>query len=123
MLFIGVYLWAQPMYPPYFDPVVLPERDYWVTEDHHHRDKVVVNVLKDGRYMLNGEDCSPARLTMLLQRLAVMHPDADGLSTIGVKIRADYRVPWKAVNRVLDICWKARIWRVSFGVRVKGGYW
>jgi biopolymer transport protein ExbD len=122
LAFAGAYLAGLPSYP-YFDPVVLPEAEVPACDDSQPRHRMIINVLKDGRYMLQGGESSAEKLTGFLRTHATQHLDADGLSTLAVKIRADYRVPWKSVDRVLDICRELKIWRVSFGVRVKGEYW
>ncbi len=44
----------------------------------------------------------------------------DGLSKLGVRIRADKRAPWGAVQEVLMGCMNAKVWRFSFGA-LRGG--
>jgi hypothetical protein len=55
-----------------------------------------------------------------LMRRAIERCGPDGLSTLGVRVRADARAPWAAVTGVLMGCMEARVWRVSFAAMVEG---
>ena len=90
---------------------------YKATEDKNPpKGRIVVNVLPSGDVRINAVSYKREALEAFLARQAVAHPDADGLSTLSLKIRADADVQYKYVQEVMMACMKARIWRVSFGV-------
>jgi len=56
-----------------------------------------------------------------LARMAAGHPSRNGrFSDMGVLVHADVRAPWERVERVLQHCAEAGIWRVSFAVLRRG---
>ncbi len=63
---------------------------------------------------------SNARTWTQLQTLAGMLPAPDGLSSLGVRIRADSRAPWSAVRDAITACAQADVWRVSFACITDG---
>jgi biopolymer transport protein ExbD len=118
VLFLSLYCVQLPAWP-YFDPVVLPDVPVARDEPCSLSCRIVVNVLRDGRYQFRGEEYSPEALAEALAVEAIKRTGADGFSMLAVKIRADYRAPYGAVSHLLESCRKARLWKVSFGVRGK----
>jgi hypothetical protein len=49
-----------------------------------------------------------------IRELADQYPGPDGLSALGVRIRADSRAPWGAVSGIMMFCAQAKVWRISF---------
>lgn len=66
--------------------------------------ELFVNVGRDGRYVVQATNCSPARLEQVL-----MQASADNPGRQSVIIRADERCEWKHVVLVMDLCNKAHI--------------
>jgi biopolymer transport protein ExbD len=90
---------------------------YQATEDKNPpKGRIVVNVLSDGMVRISMVPYKREALEAFLAREAVKRQDADGLSALSLKIRADADVQYKYVQEVMMACMKARIWRVSFGV-------
>ena len=90
---------------------------YQATEDKNPpKGRIVVNVLPSGDVRINAVSYKREALEAFLAREAVKRQDADGLSALSLKIRADADVQYKYVQEVMMACMKARIWRVSFGV-------
>jgi hypothetical protein len=65
---------------------------------------------------------APARPAVgpLIALESVKHTGPDGLSTLGVRIRADARAPWASVEAVLMDCMQAKVWRISFAAMAGG---
>ena len=70
--------------------------------------EIVINILRDGRIIVNQKRFSPEELTALLQKTAEIYP---GQSVV---VRADEKTYHEYVVRVLDSCAKAKIWNISF---------
>ena len=66
--------------------------------------ELFVNVARDGRYIVNGQQLNDAALLGTLQQAAASNP---GRQT--VIIRADKRCVWQFVVNVMNLCNKARI--------------
>ena len=79
------------------------------TEDN--RPRVTVNVMEDGQVQLAGEMVGEQTLA---RRLGVELKEAG--DDLEVRIRADRRVPYSAVEPILIACTQARIWNVTFAV-------
>ena len=90
---------------------------YRATEDKNpSKGRIIVNVIEQGDIRINAIAYKRDQLENFLKTEAGAHRDADGLSTLAVKIRADANVQYKYVQEVLMACMNARVWRVSFGV-------
>ena len=70
--------------------------------------EVIVNVLPDGRTVVNGQDLDDEALRGMLARLVELFPGQP------VLLRADKTTPYEHVVRVLDFCRQADLWNVSF---------
>ena len=70
--------------------------------------EVIVNVLPDGRAVVNGQELDDAALRGMMDRLVELFPGQP------VLLRADKATPYEHVVRVLDLCRQADIWNVSF---------
>ena len=70
--------------------------------------EVIVNVLPDGRAVVNGQELDDAALQSMLDRLVALFPGQP------VILRADKTTPYEHVIRVLDLCRQADLWNISF---------
>lgn len=70
--------------------------------------EVIVNVLPDGRTVVNGQTLDDEALRAMLGRLVELFPGQP------VLLRADKATPYEHVVRVLDFCRQADLWNISF---------
>ena len=70
--------------------------------------EVIVNVLPDGRAVVNGQELDDAALRSMLDRLVALFPGQP------VLLRADKTTPYEHVIRVLDLCRQSDLWNISF---------
>ncbi len=70
--------------------------------------EVIVNVLPDGRAVVNGQELDDAALRSMLDRLVALFPGQP------VLLRADKSTPYEHVVRVLDLCRQSDLWNISF---------
>jgi biopolymer transport protein ExbD len=103
------------------EAVTLPEAMKARNDDKPPKDRVVVNVMRDGTYRLMGRTYAKEELKNFLIRRAIEKRGPDGLSTLAVKIRCDADAPYKYVQQVMMFCMdeRAKIWQISFGVAQK----
>ena len=61
-------------------------------------------------------------LERLIQtRVILKGKNAQGITELPVKIRGDSDCPYKYVQKVMDVCARNGIWRISFGASPRGG--
>jgi len=103
------------------EAVTLPEAMRARDDTKPPKDRVVVNVMRDGTYRLMGRTYSNNDLRDFLIRRAIKTRGPDTLSTLAVKIRCDADAPYKYVQQVMMFCMdeRAKIWQISFGVAQK----
>ena len=70
--------------------------------------EVIINVLPDGRAVVNGQELDDAALRSMLDRLVALFPGQP------VLLRADKSTPYEHVVRVLDLCRQSDLWNISF---------
>lgn len=70
--------------------------------------EVIVNVLPDGKAVVNGQELDDAALRSMLDRLVALFPGQP------VLLRADKATPYEHVIRVLDLCRQSDLWNISF---------
>lgn len=78
------------------------------TEMRRTPGEIIINVLKDGRVVVNQRELSEKELTGMLSRISSMYKGQP------VIIRADKKTHHEDVIKVLDVCAKTDIWNVSF---------
>lgn len=76
--------------------------------------EVIVNVLPDGRAVVNGQTLDDGALLSMMTRLVGLFPGQP------VLIRADKTTPYEHVVRVLDLCRRSDIWNISFATLAPG---
>lgn len=70
--------------------------------------EIILNIMRNGRTVVNGRTLSDAELAVLLKRLVELFPGQP------VLLRADKQTAYEHVIKVLDLCRQADIWNVSF---------
>jgi len=93
----------------------LPTATKGIDDKDPPKNRVVINIKSKGNIVVQRREYSPRGLRSLLHEVSVRHRDADGLSTVPVKIRADANVQYKYVQQVMVQCMREYIWRLSFG--------
>jgi len=95
--------------------------------DPAHR--IVVNVTRDGRILIDGRPLSFRELEIELEecarRSSDVIDDVDGARTISdeaVVLRVDSETSWDATICLIEACAHARVWRVFFVVRDQDGH-
>jgi biopolymer transport protein ExbD len=76
--------------------------------------EVIINVLDDGRTVINGQELAAEELGAMLTRLAELFPGQP------ILLRADKTAQFDYVIQVLDLCRKADIWNISFATGTPG---
>ena len=74
--------------------------------------EIIINILRDGETIVNGQRVDEQQLGGMLNRLAELFPGQP------VLLRADKAVAYEYVIRVLDLCRQADIWNISFATGV-----
>ena len=80
--------------------------------------RLVINVLKDGRIVVSGEARSDKWLFDALTTESRLHRDpATGICDRPILVRADIRTPFKNVRKLIMLCVdkNIKIWRMAFG--------
>jgi len=74
--------------------------------------EIILNVMRNGRTVVNGRTLSDAELSVLLNRLVELFPGQP------VLLRADKQTAYEHVIKVLDLCRQADIWNISFAAGI-----
>jgi biopolymer transport protein ExbD len=69
--------------------------------------EIIVNVTKDGKFIINRSERSLEEVNGMLLRIAE-------LGGAHIIIRGDQETSWRDIFKVLDACKSANIWNVSF---------
>jgi len=70
--------------------------------------QVVINIRRDGTYVMNKNSLNADELGARLKKLSGLYPDQ------AVIVRGDESVEYRFIAGVLDICRSADIWNVAF---------
>ena len=70
--------------------------------------KVIVNITRNGRFIVNQQELDSAGLQVMLKKVAQLFPNQQ------VIIRADELAYHKYIIQALDACMRSNIWDVSF---------
>jgi len=80
----------------------------------------VINVKKDGKYVVQGDEYSLEDLNELLGIFVEMNElEENGNSSASVVVRGDVRTKYKHIQDIMIKCMGNRIYKFSFGARVK----
>mgnify|MGYP001031846902 CR=1 FL=1 len=72
--------------------------------------EIIVNVTKDGKFVVNQIERSVAELNDILKTIADVYKGSH------IILRGDKETAWRNMVKVLDACKGADIWNVSFSV-------
>ena len=102
------------------EQMTLPIAYQAVDDKNAPKGRIIVNVNREGKFRVMGEEYTPQKLESFLLRAATESGrDDKQFIKQAVKIRADANVSYKYVQKVMLSCMKAEIWKVSFGVSPK----
>ena len=96
----------------------LPEASQGNPEIQQDKDRLIVNIDRDGDYYLAKRRLTEQELERVLQREALRSQDAEGFAKRPVFIRADADLPFSDVQDVMLMCRKLRIWKVALRTTV-----
>ncbi len=74
--------------------------------------EIIINVMKDGRMIVNSQLLDENGLKQLLNRIVVLFPGQ------AVLVRADRETFYDHIIKVIDLCRSADIWNISFATGV-----
>lgn len=74
--------------------------------------EIIINVFKDGRYVVNGRLLRPEELGELLVRVSALFPGQP------VVVRGDESTPYHHIMDVMDRCRRADIFNISFATGI-----
>jgi len=97
--------------------LLLPEATQGNPELQRDRDRLIVNIDKDGDIYVSNMRYSIEDLSTLLAREAERSRGEDGFAERPVFIRADGDLPFGDVQAVMMICRDWRIWRLALRTR------
>ncbi len=97
------------------EAISLPTATKGVDDKEPPKGRIVINIKEKGTIVVSRREYSPRGLRALLHERSVRSRDADGLSTVPVKVRADAQVSYKYVQQVMVQCMREYIWQMSFG--------
>lgn len=72
----------------------------------------LINVTKDGGVVVNGKQMDDERLYQSLKQVADLRPDQS------VILRGDSSVAYEHIVRVLNVCYRAKIFNVAFAAKL-----
>lgn len=92
-------------------PMPLPTAQSGMEIIDEMRDKVVINVDRQGRLLLAGREVPPESLARRLGEIAGQSSDR-----MEVRIRCDRQTPYANVRPIMLACTEAGVWNVVFAV-------
>ena len=96
--------------------LILPKADQAQQEEVVDQGRLVINVDKDGDIFVLGKRLSDdALLTRLKQEAKLSKKGEDGFPIQAVKIRADRTTEYRHIQKIMMMCMKSRLWKLSFG--------
>jgi len=95
----------------------LPDIKASKPDDNPDPERLVLNILKNGTVYVGGAALSDRELEDILWREAKRTRDEHGISDRVVLVKADRRVEFKHIRKVIMFCVKKniKIWRLAFG--------
>ena len=97
-------------------PLKLPRADSGPTANDDEGQRVIINVLADGRVLLSGNAVSRAQLQKRLAAEYAAYRRQENRDDLEIRIRSDREVPYAHVEPILLACARAGIWNVTFAV-------
>lgn len=84
--------------------------------DETHENRLIFNVLADGRLLAAGNEVSGAELHNMIAAKMKHGGGAQAARALEVWIRADRAAPYRVIEPVLLECSRAGVWKVAFKV-------
>jgi biopolymer transport protein ExbD len=101
------------------EAVRLPDIKYAKPDENPEPERLVINVLKDGKFIVSGSVLTDEELKPLLLREARLTRNQEGISERTVLVKADERVAFKHIKRLIMLCVQRniKIYRIAFGIK------
>ncbi len=97
-------------------PLKLPRAESGPTAVDEEGERIVVNVLPDGRVLLGGGVVTREQLEQRLAARFQKFRRQNGRDDLEVRIRSERTVPYAKIEPILLSCARAGIWNVTFAV-------
>ena len=97
-------------------PLKLPHAESGPTAKDDEGQRVIINVLPDGRILLAGSAVSREQLQQRLAAQQEIYRHQNERDDLEVRIRSDRAVAYTHVEPILLACARAGIWNVTFAV-------
>ena len=91
----------------------LPRASQADPELQQDRDRLIINVDRDGDYFVANRRLGREELMGLLVREGQQDQDDDGFSNRPVYIRGDANLPFAQIQEVMSMCRQARVWKLT----------
>ncbi len=86
--------------------------------DEHIPGRLVVNIVKDGKVMVLGEEMNDSEINRVLKNEAALSmPSGEGFPSRAVLIRADQETKFGHVQKVMAQCMAHKLWRIAFATK------
>lgn len=97
----------------------LPDIKHSQPDENPDPERLVINILANGTYIISGRECSEEDVRSALLVEARLSRNQEGISDRTVLVKADERTPFKFIRKLIMLCVQRniRIWRISFGIR------
>jgi len=101
------------------EAIKLPDIRYAKPDENPEPERLVINVLKEGKFIVSGNICDDDEIKRLLLREARLTRNQEGISERTVLVKADERVPFKHIKHLIMLCVQRniKIYRISFGIK------
>jgi len=96
----------------------LPHVDASKLDERPDRGRLVINILRNGAIIIGGEKCDYTQVyKKLYLEAAEQRTGPGGISDRVVLVKADERVEFKYIRKIIELCVKReiKIWRLAFG--------
>ena len=97
-------------------PLKLPHADSGPTAKDDEGERIIINVLPDGRILLAGSAVSREQLQARLAAQYETYRQQEDRDDLEVRIRSDRSVKYEHVEPILLACARSGIWNVTFAV-------
>ena len=103
----------------------LPKADAATPEHNPPVDRLTINIVAKGEsdctFIVGGEPKTREELESLIYREALAKKGQDGFSSRPVVIRASKDVPYKHIQRLMNMLMDEQIWKLTFAAAPKTG--
>lgn len=101
----------------------LPQADQAQEDQSVDKKRLIINIHKNGRVEISGRIHTEEEVKNVLIEEAGKTSDRDqeGFSKRTVLIRADVETPYRFIQKIMEMCAKQKIYRISFGAKMEDG--